>query len=169
MSNDANLTAFSHEAILTKLDEGATLPTSITDALVGEAVGYLDAAGETLALGKTATAIKAHQGNADVRTSVTGAITFAFTALENKQLTRELFYGAEQVGSTLTVKAGGAIRGTFVYDTFDTETDVAERYVFSGTITANGDRVFAYESLTTYPLMLTVEGDLTVIVGADAS
>lgn len=166
-NNNAENTQFSHDSRLIKLADGADFPTTIGGTIDGEDLGWFHTDGETLSVGKTVNRIKAHQGDTTVRTSITDSeVTLAVTALENKKLVRELYHGGtEAPDGTLTVNGSTAIRAKFVYQTFDTQEGFlkAEQYNITATVTPNGERVFVYGELSTFPLLFTVEGFYTVI------
>ena len=167
MANNATNTNISYDAKLWWLPEGVTAPTAVDETVAAGALylGYLDEGGETLSVSQTLETYKAHQSRAPIRNGITEATTtFAPTLIEDTPEVRELFHGVAANAPGVTVTDGTkTITGTFVYDTIDDQAGYEKmiRFVFKATVTANGDLTFAPGEMVTYPLLMTILGDLT--------
>lgn len=155
----------SYDSKITQLPEGAAWPTSLTAPLP---VGSIDlgmteqSSGEVFSRSVTLETRKAHQKGQSVRDFVTDAPqTLAATFLESTPAVRALYHGAPEVDGHIT-SGNGVVKGTFVYDTFDPETDSATRYVFRATVTPNGDITYVDTELTMYPVLFTALGDVEI-------
>lgn len=137
---------------------GTAAPTtedSTLDAAFGD-LGYVSEDGITESRDRTSTNIKAWQNGDTVRTVVTEATyTLAFTMIETKAGTVELFYGNAPVAGKVVVvptKTGG--RKAFVVDVIDGD-EALRIYIAEGEVTETGDLVYANGEAIGYPVTIT--------------
>lgn len=120
--------------------------------------------GEEYTQNQTVTDVRAHQRNAIVDSFVTETLkSLALTMLRNEKAQRELYHGATESEDGKMVISGETIfERAFVYHTTDDrpgrKNDI--RLVFNATVTTNGNITYAYGTHITYPILLTMKGNL---------
>lgn len=162
-TNSSNVrVAVSGEVLMGATDAAA--PTGTGGARTGfTGLGFVSEDGVTETRDRSSDDIKAWQNAATVRTVVTDAsLTYAFTLIETKRETVELYYGSEVTagaddGSLVIIPSATGGRRSFVIDVVDGD-EVITTYVPEGEVTETGDKVYAsgepvgYEvTITAYP------------------
>lgn len=151
-------------AVTGAVSMGATTAVAPIDAdtawAEGSDLGYVSEDGVTETRDRSSEQIRAWQNGDVVREVVTEAnLTYAFTLIETKKETVELYYGnaVETNGSIAIVPSKTGGRHSFVIDVVDGD-EYIRTYIPSGEITEVGDQVYAngepvgYEvTITAYP------------------
>jgi hypothetical protein len=111
--------------------------------------------------------IKAWQNAATVRTVVTDAtLTYAFTLIETKKETVELYYGTAVTqttahGELTIVPANTGGRKSFILDVIDGD-EVIRTYIPAGEVTEVGDKVYASGEPVGYEVTITAYPDSSI-------
>lgn len=139
----------------------ATAPTGTGGSTTGfTGLGYVSEDGVTETRDRSVDNLKAWQNGATVRTVVTDSnLTYAFTLLETKLETIELFYGAEVTQAVsegnFVIDAGSTGgRKSFIIDVVD-GAELLRVYIPSGEITEVGDVVYSNGEPIGYEMTVT--------------
>lgn len=160
---------------------GSTAPTDATTALAAAYldVGYIGEDGIEESWDDSVQRFVAWQNATVIRTSVTDSVgTLAFTMLETKKTTLELFYR----GSTVTNPSGSiykmsvkpivAAPKAWVFDSID-GAKLIRTYIGNGEITERGSIMWSNSEMVAYPVTLTFypdsNGDLQVKYSNDSA
>jgi hypothetical protein len=150
---------------------GTPLPIDANSGLDGAfvEVGWLDDTGIVEANTGSKTELRGHQGNGVVRTRMeTGGKTFAFSALEDKPLTREMWDYVKAVTTTpggnrkeLVSPNQRVVPKVAVIDVFDADDDtLKERIIIPRLeVTPDGERAYVNSALSTRGFVGQVIGD----------
>lgn len=147
---------------------GATAPTSATsDISAGHNdLGYISEDGVTEARDRTTNKIKGWQNGDTLREVVTeSSFTLAFTMVETREETVELFYGNPVTGASVVVvpsKTGG--RKSFVCDVVD-DGQTIRIYIPEGEVTEVGEVSYVNGDAVGYPV--TISGYATDAIQDD--
>jgi hypothetical protein len=140
-----------------------TAPTTATSTLDTDLIdlGYIGEDGVVEHYEEDTTEIKAWQGGAIVRTMISSSkATFAFTMIENKEATVELYHKGSIMatdggtGFKIDVKTPNADPRVFVIDVLD-GTEHIRIYIPLGEVTERGDITYANEEAIAYPVVVT--------------
>lgn len=133
----------------------STLDTDLID------VGYISEDGIVEHYEEDTTEIKAWQGGAIVRTMISSSkATFAFTMIEMKEVTLELYHKGSVIASDggsgfkIIVMTPNADRRVFVFDIVD-GTEHIRIYIPDGEVTERGDITYASEDAIAFPVTIT--------------
>lgn len=174
MALDSNLVRVAVTGAVSMASTGTAAPIDADTAwATGTDLGYVSEDGVTETRDRSSQQIRAWQNGDTVREVVTEAtLTYAFTLLETKAETVELYYGnaVEADGSLAIVptKTGG--RHSFVIDVVDGD-EFIRTYIPSGEITEVGDQVYANGEPVGYEVTITAypTSEITDASGANAS
>lgn len=143
------------------------VPATATALIPATAVelGLTNEEGEKLNRSVDLTTINSHQ-TMSVRTIASGgSITLEVVALEWNDVSKHFYWGVEAVDGKRTVKADSVVTADMIYDTIDVQSGYEKnvRLIANVTVTPNGSLDFKKTAETGIPLLLTVNGDLTVL------
>lgn len=143
------------------------VPTSTTTLVPATAVevGLTNEEGEKFNRSVDLTTINSHQSSG-VRTIASGgAMSLEVVALEWNDVTKHFYWGVDATSGKRVVKADSVVTADMIYDTIDVQAGFEKnlRLIANVTVTPNGSLDFKKTAETGIPLLLTVNGDLTVL------
>jgi hypothetical protein len=140
-----------------------TPPTTAVSVLDTDLIdlGYIGEDGIVEHYEEDTTEIKAWQGGAIVRTVISSSkATFAFTMIENKEATVELYHKGSTMatdggtGFKINVMTPNADIRAFNFDIID-GTEHLRIFIATGEVTERGDITYANEEAIAYPVVVT--------------